>query len=178
MQSLRTLYARHGQASYGEDISQLQHGLQCARLASHSRWGEAAVLSAFFHDLGHLLVEGAPMGNYGRQSHEQLGADYLASLGFGDEVTEPVRQHVMAKRYLASRSPAYVASLSEASRITLRYQGGALDAQSAAAFEKHPQFSLILALRGWDDHGKAPNIDGGEAAWVFELAERYLRHSR
>ena len=53
--------------------------------------------------------------------HEEHGARYLARW-FGAEVTEPVRLHVAAKRYLTAHDPDYYGKLSEASRLTLQLQ--------------------------------------------------------
>lgn len=63
------------------------------------------------------------MGEFGVKRHEQLGADFLRSLGFSEKIAQLVENHVQAKRYLTFRYPDYYTKLSEASKQTLIYQG-------------------------------------------------------
>jgi len=46
------------------------------------------------------------------------------SAGFSSKVAELVEAHVMVKRYLVFKYPAYHDALSSASKITLKYQVG------------------------------------------------------
>ncbi len=85
--------------------------------------------------------------------HDDVGADWLARW-FGPEVTEPVRLHVAAKRYLCAVEPGYRARLSEASEYTLRVQGGPMDAEQAAAFAARPGAEDAVAVRRWDEQAK------------------------
>ena len=57
-------------------------------------------------------------------------------------------------RYLTYKFPDYFASLSDASKTTLGYQGGPMTAEEGAAFEAHPLFNTILTMRGWDESAK------------------------
>lgn len=177
VQALRSLYFERGHACYGEDISQFSHGLSCALLAREQGARSATILAAFYHDVGHLLesADTAPAGAYGRLCHDRWGADFLATLGFDEAVTELVRQHVQAKRYLAFRSASYVEQLSEASRISLLHQGGPMTASQALAFTQAPLHQEILALRRWDDAGKVASFTFDEADWLFALSADYLR---
>ena len=59
-------------------------------------------------------------------------ADWYAT--FGPDVTAPIALHVEAKRYLCAVEPDYFDRLSEASRLSLATQGGAMTAAEAAAF--------------------------------------------
>ena len=54
--------------------------------------------------------------------HEILGVKFLRRW-FSDDVLEPIRLHVEAKRY-AARDPTYFENLAEASLRSLRLQGG------------------------------------------------------
>src|SRR6202008_4600594 len=96
---------------YGEDISIRAHMLQCAALARARGLAEPLVAAALLHDIGWAL----PGGDH---AHEHLAADLLESL-FGPEVTEPIRLHVAAKRYLVMARPGYGDKLSAMSRDTL-----------------------------------------------------------
>jgi putative nucleotidyltransferase with HDIG domain len=143
----------------GEPVSQLEHALQCAALARAARAPAAEVLAALFHDIGHLVAgEGAAeMDGLGIVDHESIGAEWLAALGFGGDVCVLVASHVQAKRYLAARKPGYHERLSEASRGTLRFQGGPMSAAEVAAFEADPLFAAKVRLRSWDEAAKEAN---------------------
>ena len=154
------LFAIGGEVAYfGEAVSQTAHALQSAHLAERAGADDALVVAALLHDVGHLL-HGLPediseRGIDGR--HEQGGADWLAR-HFGPAVSEPVRLHVAAKRYLCAVEPAYLAGLSPASRHSLDLQGGPFDAQAARAFEDEPVFRDAVRLRRWDDEAKVPGL--------------------
>ena len=44
-----------GERYGGEDISQLQHALQCASLAEAAKASPALISAALLHDIGHLV---------------------------------------------------------------------------------------------------------------------------
>ena len=48
---------RKGNTNYDENVTQLEHGLQSAALARAAGATPQQVISALFHDLGHLLVD-------------------------------------------------------------------------------------------------------------------------
>lgn len=161
-----------GQSYDGEAITQLMHGLQCADLARQEGASEPLQLAALFHDLGHLLVgdAGAASLEGVDKKHEAIGARFL-DRWYGAAVSEPVRLHVEAKRYLA-RDEAYVASLSEESARTLGLQGGAMDDTEAEAFLAEDHARSALDLRRWDDLGKDPKWDApGLDTWIALAAE-------
>jgi gamma-butyrobetaine dioxygenase len=88
--------------------------------------------------------------------HEVLSAEWLSDF-FGPQVTEPVRLHVQAKRYLCAVDPAYQAGLSAASNLSLVLQGGPMDAEEQARFCAQPHAADAVALRRWDDAAKDPH---------------------
>ncbi len=144
----------------GESINQLEHALQCAYFARQAGASDEAVVAALLHDLGHLIDDQAPtMAGLGVVDHEVLGANFLRSLGFSNTVTRLVEGHVQAKRYLTYKKPADAARLSEASRGTLRWQGGPMSDPEAAAFEADPLFRMLLAIRAWDERAKVVGLD-------------------
>lgn len=143
----------HGAELYGEDVTQYAHAVQCAQLARAQQATPALVVAALMHDIGHMLP-GAPSAIQGVDAaHEVLGADFLATY-FGPDVTEPIRLHVQAKRYLCAVEPGYFAGLSTASRLSLRLQGGPFDMDQAEQFEQQPYVADALQLRRWDDAAK------------------------
>ena len=153
-----SLYAETGHRDYlGEPVSQLEHAAQTADCALAGGHDDEVVCAAFLHDIGHLCSTDAErMGRWGAAGHEALGARYLRTLGFGEAVTHLVEGHVAAKRYLTFSQPEYYERLSEASKATLRHQGGPMSAAEAQAFESNPLFSRILELRTWDEAAKVP----------------------
>ncbi len=77
--------------------------------------------------VGHLLPA------HGGQ-HEIAGEQFLLN-AFGPAVSEPVRLHVDAKRYLCFSDPEYLNALSPAPVQSLARQGGPLTAEQAARFQ-------------------------------------------
>ena len=153
------LLERAGEVDYiGEGVSQLVHALQAADLARRAAADDEAVLAALLHDVGHLCVgpDAPRMGGVGVMSHEEVGAAYLVRLGLPQRVTELVRGHVAAKRYLVSRDPGYLGRLSDASRVTLAHQGGPMSRAERHAFESLPHRQDLLRLRSWDERAKDP----------------------
>jgi [1-hydroxy-2-(trimethylamino)ethyl]phosphonate dioxygenase len=154
------LFATKGAAAYhGEDVSQEEHALQAAELAEREGAPDPLVVAALLHDLGHLLdgqdEDLALRGINGH--HEEAGRAWLER-DFGPEVTEPIRLHVAAKRYLCTVEPSYAAGLSPASRVSLELQGGSMTPAEVAAFEGNAYFRDALRLRHWDDTAKVPGL--------------------
>ena len=58
---------------------------------------------------------------------------------FGEEVTLPIRAHVASKRYLAAVEDGYYDQLSEASKESLKVQGGIFTKEEAEEFINKPQ---------------------------------------
>jgi gamma-butyrobetaine dioxygenase len=146
-------------AYFGEGVSQREHALQAAWLAQNSNARPALVVAALLHDIGHL-IHGLPenIADQGVDGyHEAAGADWL-SAHFGPEVTEPIRLHVDAKRYLCSTDPAYQAMLSPSSLQSLALQGDPLNPEEARAMEANPFFAGAVLLRRWDDAAKVPGL--------------------
>ena len=73
-------------------------------------------------------------------------------------MTEPVRLHVAAKRYLCATEPGYFGLLSPESVRTLALQGGPMTPEQAAAFEALPFARDAVAVRRWDDEAKDPAV--------------------
>lgn len=151
----------HGDAAYfGEAVSQRAHALQCAALAAREGAAPSLVGAALLHDIGHLLHGlGESIADEGVDArHEDAGHDWLTRY-FGDEVTEPVRLHVDAKRYLCAADPAYAAALSPASRQSLALQGGPFTKSQVLAFADLPFAAEATRLRRWDDAAKIDGLD-------------------
>ena len=156
-----TAFERRGQETYGEGISQLEHAVQCAAFAERDGADAALVTATLLHDIGHLLHDlPADVADSGIDTqHEASGSAWL-SRHFGLAVTEPVRMHVAAKRYLATMEPGYFDRLSDASKLSLRLQGGPMSEKQAASFADSPFFADAIRLRRWDEEGKIIGYHG------------------
>ena len=154
------LFASEGAADYlGEPVTQAAHMLQAAQLAERDSADDALVAAALLHDVGHFtgVISGKQLmcGTDNRHSHS--GAHWLARW-FGPEVTEPVRLHVAAKRYLCAVEAGYASLLSPASVYTLGVQGGPMRGAELAAFAASPYADAACRLRRWDDAAKDPDV--------------------
>lgn len=158
---LLDLIDAQGTGWYGQErVTQAAHALQCARLAERERVAPSLIAAALLHDVGHLLAKDRPAHGAMRQHddrHEHIAAGYLTRL-FGPAVTEPVRLHVDAKRWLCATDPGYHATLSPGSVRSLELQGGPFSATEAAAFFAQPYAADAIKLRRWDDLAKDPSI--------------------
>jgi phosphonate degradation associated HDIG domain protein len=149
----------HGQ--YGlAAINQRQHALQAAWLAEREAAGPALVTAALLHDIGHMVHElGQDPAAAGIDDrHEALGHDWLVRW-FGPAVTEPVRLHVAAKRYLCAVDPTYFGQLSPDSVRSLALQGGPMSAEEVAAFAALPESAAAVRLRRWDEAAKVKGLE-------------------
>jgi phosphonate degradation associated HDIG domain protein len=149
-------FAANGDQLYiGEPVSMTEHMLQAAYAAEQDGASPTLVAAALLHDFGHL-ISGQPenAAEHGIDTrHEELGAAYLSRY-FVPAVVEPTRMHVAAKRYLCAVDPAYLATLSPASLLSLKLQGGPFTANEARSFEALPFAAEAARLRHYDDAAK------------------------
>ena len=123
---LEDIFERRGGEEYlGEPVTMAQHMLQGATLAEQNGKDEMIIVAALLHDIGHFTSEFGTfsMNDTKDRFHEDAGADVLQDF-FPTLVTDCVRYHVAAKRYLCATKPAYFNQLSEASVHSLNLQGG------------------------------------------------------
>ena len=168
--AIAELFASEGAADYlGEPVTVAEHLLQASALARAAGAPSALVAAALLHDVGHLRGADAEAGDIelsGRElmagtdnNHGERGARWLSALRFPASVTEPVRLHVAAKRYLCATEPDYFGRLSEASVYTLAVQGGPMTDPEARAFQREPHAADAVAVRRWDDEAKDASAD-------------------
>jgi phosphonate degradation associated HDIG domain protein len=156
LDEIETLFAAHGDATYGEGVTMRAHSLQTAALALAEGAPDTLVVAALLHDVGHFLE--LADDEYGYHRHDQSGGAWLATR-FPASVSEPVRLHVTAKRYLCAVEPGYHDRLSYASQHSLRKQGGPMTEEEAAEFGRHPFVTEAVRLRQWDDGGKIGDLE-------------------
>ena len=151
-------------------INQVQHALQAAALAEADKAPLATVLASLLHDVGHMIHHlGEDPASRGLDDrHEELGAHWLAER-FGPEVSEPVRLHVAAKRFLCSTESDYFGKLSSDSVRSLELQGGLMSADEIDAFRAIPLYAEAVRLRRYDEGAKDPRATTPDF-------DHYLRH--
>jgi predicted HD phosphohydrolase len=174
------LYTKCGSSDYiGESITQIEHALQCARLASQdirldcydNFIRNCVIVAALLHDIGHLIgLEDGEMqmrlgvgedcgSNLGIVGHEGVGSAFLQGLGMPKMVYELVAGHVPAKRYLCTTRSGYYDSLSDASKLTMQLQGGMMNNEELHAFCKGVIPELKVYLREYDDASKKKDMN-------------------
>jgi len=146
---------RGGDVYFGESVSQLEHALQTAFQAEQEGASDTLIGAALLHDIGHLLHKlPEDIADHGIDGcHEQVGAMWLARY-FPPAVTEPIRLHVAAKRYLCAVDGEYRFGLSAASIQSLALQGGTMSYEEIREFEASPYAGEGVRLRRWDDMAK------------------------
>jgi phosphonate degradation associated HDIG domain protein len=174
---IEALFTEHGTTAYDgarkESVSALEHALQCAQLAEWAGADAPLVAAALLHDIGSFIVA-EPDGDEIDDAHE-LRALPLLSEAFTASVTEPVRLHVQAKRYLVAADPAYAATLSSASVHSLALQGGPMSADEMRLFDELPFAQQALQLRRWDDAAKQPGKKTPPLAYYLALLDEVIQ---
>ena len=176
LQQIADLLTLKADGSYGlSAVNQRQHALQAAWLAEKTGCSDALVAASLLHDIGHLVHD---LGDNPAEAgiddqHEQRGHDFLTAL-FGPEVTEPVRLHVAAKRYLCATESDYFAKLSKDSVLSLSLQGGPMSPSEVAAFDALPQSAAAVQLRRFDEQAKVKNLQTPPVDHFLPAVERCL----
>ncbi len=141
---------------FGEPVSIGLHMRQSAALAEAAGAAPALVVAALVHDVAYVVAPDLSDETSIEIDHAEVGAAWLERW-FPSSVTEPVRLHVEAKRYLALTEPGYAAMLSPESTRTLDLQGGVMTSDEARRFESVPHFEDAVHLRRWDERAKDPS---------------------
>lgn len=173
LNEIRDIYLGNAQRPYGlYGINQLQHALQSAAHAEAQALSSPLVIACLLHDVGHMIHDlgEAPAEEGVDDLHEALGAEWAAAR-FPLAVSEPIRLHVAAKRYLCSVEPGYQDGLSKDSRISLALQGGVMDDAEQLAFLHEPFADQAIALRRIDELAKDKNAVTDS---LDEFLERHL----
>ena len=142
----------------GEKVTMSEHMIQSAMLAEKAKCNDDLICACLLHDYGHFLLEDPEelVKNKLDGEHENIGYQYLKKF-FGQKIVEPIKYHVLAKRYLA-RDKKYFDFLSDASKISLKLQGGILNDKESKKFENKSYFKPSILLRKFDEAAKRTDI--------------------
>ena len=157
-------------------VNQRQHALQAAQLAQDTGCPDSLIVASLLHDIGHLVHDlGDNPAEVGiDDQHEQRGHQFLTAW-FGPEVTEPVRLHVAAKRYLCATEADYFAKLSKDSVVSLSLQGGPMSAEEVAAFDALPRSADAVRLRRFDEQANVKHRETPPVQHFLPAVARCLR---
>ena len=132
--------------------------IQTAMLAEKENSSKSLVCACLLHDIGHFIIEDPDflVSKFIDGKHEEIAFNFLNNY-FKEEVTEPIKLHVQAKRFLCMNN-YYYNGLSEASKTSLKLQGGKMNEKEAEKFTLLKYYQDAIKLRKYDDKGKKTNI--------------------
>jgi phosphonate degradation associated HDIG domain protein len=177
---LADIFERRGSEEYlGEPVTMAEHMLQGAHFAEQAGEDEATIVAALLHDIGHFTSEFGTfsMEDTSDKFHEEAGAEVLERF-FPTLVTDCVRYHVAAKRYLCATKPEYFDSLSPASIHSLNLQGGPMSSEEVVEFEKNPNVERITQVRIYDDLGKEAGLKTRPFSYYAPMIQRVVNSHR
>ena len=142
----------------GEKVTIAEHMIQTAMLAEKNNSPQSLICACLLHDIGHFIIKDPDqlVSKSVDGKHEDIAFNFLKDY-FKPEVTEPIKLHVSAKRYLC-REKSYYNLLSKASKISLELQGGKMNNDEAQKFVLLKHHKDAITLRKYDDEGKIPNM--------------------
>lgn len=173
---LASIFERRGGEEYlGEPVTMAEHMLQGAHLAELNGESEEIITAALLHDIGHFTSEFGmfSMDDTQDKYHEEAGAEILARF-FPSVVTDCVRFHVAAKRYLCAVDSGYLGKLSGASVHSLKLQGGPMSDEEAVEFERNPNLTDIVKVRHFDDAGKVRDMEIPGFSYYAPMVQRVV----
>ena len=151
-------YSNNKSLYIGEKVTITEHMIQTAMLAEKNNCSSSLICSSLLHDYGHFILENpddlVSKGKDGK--HEDVGYEFLKKY-FVKNVVEPIKYHVKAKRYLV-RDEKYYRVLSEASKVSLKLQGGIMNDEEAKEFEGNEFFESSIKLRKFDEEAKKAGL--------------------
>ena len=151
-------YSNNKSLYIGEKVTMSEHMIQAAMLAEKTNCSSNLVCSSLLHDYGHFILENPDdlVAKNQDGKHEEVGCLFLEKY-FTEDVLGPIKYHVKAKKYLA-RERKYYGLLSEASKISLKLQGGVMSKKEAKKFERNKFFENSIKLRKFDEIAKKPGL--------------------
>jgi len=151
-------YTNNKSLYIGEKVTITEHMIQTAMLAEKNNCSSDLICASLLHDYGHFILENPDdlVNKKKDGKHEDLGYEFLKKY-FVKDVVEPIKYHVKAKKYLA-RNKKYYQILSEASKVSLKLQGGIMNDNEAKEFESNEFFESSIKLRKFDESAKKAGL--------------------
>ena len=151
-------YSNNKSLYIGEKVTMTEHMIQTAMLAEKNNCSSSLICSSLLHDYGHFILENPDdlVNKIKDGKHEDVGYKFLKKY-FVKAVVKPIKYHVKAKRYLA-RDAKYYRMLSEASKVSLKLQGGIMNGKEAKEFEGNEFFEDSIKLRKFDEEAKKTDL--------------------
>mgnify|MGYP001451994898 CR=1 FL=1 len=142
----------------GDKVTMSHHMIQTAMLAEKAKCDDNLICACLLHDYGHFILESpdALVKENLDGKHEDIGYKYLKHF-FKKEIVNPIKFHVLAKRYLA-KNKEYFDLLSKASKTSLKLQGGVLNDKECSKFEAQEFFKSSILLRKFDEAAKRTDL--------------------
>lgn len=155
-----------------DEVGPTEHGLQTAALLAAAYPADHELqIAGLLHDVGHLVEPDRP------ERHAEVGGRFVA-LVLGPRVSDLVRLHVTAKRYLVSVDVTYRLRLSPGSDALLQAEGGPLDPAGISGFVAEPRWRDAVVLRRADESAKDPSGHCGSLADWIDTLEQLARVER
>ena len=151
-------YSNNKSLYIGEEVTITEHMIQTAMLAEKTNCSSSLICSSLLHDYGHFILENPDdlINKKKDGKHEDIGYEFLKKY-FVKDVVKPIKYHVKAKRYLV-RNKKYYQILSEASKVSLKLQGGIMNDKEAKEFEGNEFFESSIKLRKFDEEAKKAGL--------------------
>ena len=152
-------YKNNNSLYIGEKVTITEHMIQSAMLAEKNKSSTSLVCASLLHDYGHFILDNPDelINQKKDGKHEEIAYQYLKKY-FKENVTEPIKNHVKAKRFL-SRDQKYYKILSPASIASLHLQGGVMNDNEAKEFQKEKFFEDSIKLRKFDEVAKKKDME-------------------
>ena len=151
-------YSNNKSLYIGEEVTMTEHMIQTAMLAEKTNCSSSLICSSLLHDYGHFILDNPDdlVNKKKDGKHEDVGYEFLKKY-FVKDVVKPIKYHVKAKRYLV-RNKKYYQILSEASKVSLKLQGGIMNDKGAKEFESNEFFESSIKLRRFDEEAKKAGL--------------------
>ena len=149
-------------------VTEAEHAAQCGTVARRSGLAPPLVAACLLHDFGRLLAEPMP-------DHAVAGADTLAAV-LGPEVTEPIRLHTRAWRYLAAVEPDYVLAHPQGAESLPPEDREPMSGAEVSAFLEEPWAAEAATVQRINAAGRLPGLDTPPLQSFAPLLESLVAH--
>jgi predicted HD phosphohydrolase len=170
------LYEKYGNEEYmiGEKITQKEHVLQAAKIATICGAPNYIIMGLLWHDCGQI-IEKDHVGDekYLHSHHAEIGYKWLIKNGYSSKVANIARYHTIAKVILCSRIPNYYDNLSNASKESYEIQK-IKHKDKIQKLVELVDFEEYLFSRMCDDMAKLENMETEDFEFYRKMSDDVL----